>query len=293
MPLDQAIFSLTDASIGDVVCSMAAVQVAAKEFKNIYLMSLLPMHWIATPMSPPNTGNNKTMPPKQMGWLFNAGIGNGFAMEREIPKSPALQLLESFGIIYDKPFVRPTFSVPRLWDYDKHCFYSESVPSFDFLVHIHTSDIYRCWNDEAWVELFKRIHKEWGDEITIGLLGGNAILPKWEEVEDRFGPKENNPYNLTYAYDYRWPSVVQMMQQCKGAVITIDGAANRLAYAAGINHHVLLTPNHYSLEWSTHPGAYNAIGSHDGPTKWDVDQVFEQVKHAVLREFDFSYQGRD
>ena len=70
------------------------------------------------------------------------------------------------------------------------------------------------------------------------------------------------------------PFVVRMMRKAK-VVVTVDSGPSRLAHAAAIENHLLLSARVVPEQWATHPGATVIRGD---AGKWDAGQIATTVR---------------
>jgi hypothetical protein len=65
-----------------------------------------------------------------------------------------------------------------------------------------------------------------------------------------------------------------MMQEAK-VVVTVDSGPSRLAHAAGIKNHLLLSAKVVPEQWATHPGATVIRGD---AGKWNPTEIAATIR---------------
>jgi hypothetical protein len=125
---------------------------------------------------------------------------------------------------------------------------------------------------------------------SIGILGSDQ-RPPWNH--HRPDPRILDPYmtvreaetngnqpqpGVEYLYNRGFQLIGALIAHCRKAVITIDSSVSRIAHAVGSKNHVLLCPEAYCVEWSSHPGCFNVIGT---PKTWTVDGIMGAVRSAI------------
>jgi ADP-heptose:LPS heptosyltransferase len=297
-PLPLAL--LTDRSIGDMVCSMAALQILAARYEQIVVTTNIPQ--LLGPMSPPNANHHLGwMPYHSQCEVFNVSVGSSMNPRYG---HPIKQILDHLGIESPAQIPQPTWNektmnarfVNGAWDVSPIAY-----PKYDFLIHANSDDDARRWPFDQWAALIGALLEEYPG-CSIGILGSDHV-PPWnhhkpdprpfghtdstfsavcsptrsalirDAKEDGSAPRSG----VEYVYNRSFALVGSLVKRAKRAVITIDSSVSRIAHAVGAKNHVLLCPDAYPEEWSSHPGCYNVVGN---PQTWSVYDVMQKVKCA-------------
>lgn len=299
---------MTDRSIGDMVQAFAALQVVAPRYpQGMVLVCNIPQ--LVQPMAPKNVNlNTGWLPWHSTAELFNISVGSSMNPRYG---NPAKQILDHLGIESPAAIPQPewrerTTTVSRNPNFvngvkpdDEDYYVVKPIvyPEYDFLLHMNTDDDDRRWGFAQWGTLISALLKHYPD-CSIGILGTDQV-PLWNHhkpdprpfaccrwwflngASDLREAKEDGSASepgVEYVYNRSFELVGSLVKRAKKAVITIDSSVSRIAHAVKSKNHVLLCPEMYPVEWSSHPGCYNVIGT---PETWRVDDVLEAVRLAV------------
>lgn len=296
---------MTDRSIGDMVQAFAALQVVAPQYpQGMVLICNIPQ--LVQPMAPKNVNlNTGWLPWHSQAELFNISVGSSMNPRYG---NPAKQILDHLGVEAPAAIPQPswaerTTTVSRNPNFvngqkpegeDYYVVRPIVYPEYDFLIHLNTDDDDRRWPFEKWALVIGALMDEYPD-CTIGILGTDQIPPwnhhkpdprPWEGIDEIvFGTRIREAAEdgsaprpgIEYVYNRSFELVGSLVKRARKAVITIDSSVSRIAHAVGSLNHVLLCPDAYPEEWSSHPGCYNVIGS---PKTWEVDDVLMMIHRA-------------
>lgn len=291
---------MTDRSIGDMVQAFCALQVVAQAYpQGMVLVPNIPQ--LVQPMAPKNTNlNTGWLPWHSKCELFNISVGSSMNPRYG---NPAKQILDHLGIESPAAIPQPewrerTTIVKRNPNFvngvkpDGEDFYvveAITYPEYDFLIHLNTDDEERRWPFEQWGNVMLALMEEYPG-CSIGILGTDQV-PLWNHHKPDPRPFLGAPLfprdaaedgsrptgGVEFIYNRSFELVGSLVKRAKKAVITIDSSVSRIAHAVESKNHVLLCPETYPMEWSSHPGCFNVIGT---PKTWRVDDVMRAV-HAA------------
>ena len=282
---------LTDTSIGDTVCALAALQIVAKQYERIAVVQTIPD--LGTCMMPTNAATYfiKALPNRAKLEVMNMGVGAAM-----LPRygHPIRQILDHLGVESPSAIPQPYWHEKETnvrWDVEEQRYIVEPItyPQYDFLLHMNTDDGDRLWPFSQWAKLIEALLEEYPG-CSIGILGSDK-RPPWNNHRPdprpfatpiSRGVVDCNFYTVAasindgvaYVYNRSFSTVGSLIKRARKAVITIDSSISRIAHAVGSKNHVLLCPDAYPVEWSSHPGCFNVVGN---PKTWAVDTVMQMV----------------
>lgn len=249
------LFVVSDLNIGDAVCAMGAVQFIADTCHHVFVWA--ENFDVAICMRPANQWNTDQVPEFSRMDVIHLSIARSLG-EHGRRAHPIQQYLWQAGVRHER-VPQPHFGVLGTFNSATSRVELEA-PIYDYLIAPWSLDLRRVWPSENYPALFYTL-RELQPDCRIGIIGALNDPRPWNDVD--------------YVYGYGLSYVVKMMQTCRRAVITIDSGPNRLAHAANITNHVILSPTCYPDFWVTHPTAVDVRGT---PQTWNVDAIMNALE---------------
>lgn len=163
-------------------------------------------------------------------------------------------LMKHAGLTPPRELPRPKIKIPDV-----------NVPRYDVLLAPWAAGPERCMDGAQVIEL---VEKLLADNLTVGMVGAHG---------------DPAPQLLAATTYYGWPfgHVARLMQHA-GVVVTVESFPGRLAHAAGIKEHIILstpiTPKHAQ----GHPGATFVNGKLNGRVpEFDLHEITAAINGVL------------
>lgn len=176
------------------------------------------------------------------------GVFAAMGFQMRWPDHLIRMLMRYAGLEAPEELPRPKIKVPDV-----------CVPRYDVLLAPWTTGVERSVQGHQVLELIEKLH---ADNLTVGMVGGL---------------KDPAPRNVPCHYGAPYGSVAAMMQHA-GVVVTAESFPGRLAHAAGVREHILLSSPITPDIAQGHPGTTVVKGVLKGRTpEWNLDDVMETI----------------
>jgi hypothetical protein len=259
----QALLVSEDGNIGDALCAIPIVHLLAEQvdrlyvaFRNAHVLELMQWPKNACPLWEVPPGNTPMLVVRVNAHHSQLG-GKRW--------HPTQHYCAMAGFPMPTTVPRPRVAVGEL-----------AVPAYDFLVAPFTANLgERTWPLHNYRALLQDLRATYPG-CSVAMLGGRGDPQPWPRLGE--APLGMSSEEVAYEYGRSLPEVIAMMRKAKKAVITVDSAPNRLAWASGIDYHVLVCANVVPEAWGGYPGVHLVYGN-----IWTITPatVLETVRRAI------------
>lgn len=221
----NALVILPGEKLGDALCSLPALwEIADAVSGDVYFACNNPELQSIIEL-PPNVKDvfKEELPPI-VADVFRLSYGKAIEWNHFMgTPHPTQQIIAYFGLPVPEQIPQPRIKVER-----------QELASYDWLIAPLAADPSRSIPFEVFQELLKTLPG------TKGVLHNKQFA--YDSKTDTFS-----------CFGYTLAQVVNLMRDAKRGVVTCESGISRLAHAAGIDHHVLLTHNLTPIEHQIHP----------------------------------------
>jgi len=226
------------------------------------------------------------LPACNMAPLIHFGI-NTILFDDKRRMHPINHFLELCGMAQDET-PQPEYSPVYMWQPHQGEFAPERpIPSYDFIIAPFSNatrmDEPRMLEFSHYPYLFAQLGRMYtgpAARCRIAVIGGHDSPMPWGNPLRESKHWAFDHSEVYYEYGRPLSEVLGMMRACRGAIITVDSGANRLAHLAGVDNHIILSPDFYPAEWVGHPGAYQIRGN---PDTWTNSKILNTVEEVIHR----------